>query len=79
MRLAKYMESWTGRVDGWLANNIPGVTRDKVMTGRDAWTIAHRAGITAEAYQDRDVLDAHIQTALEHIFPAAQFHDAKRY
>ena len=79
MKLAHQIEPWTGRIDGWLANNIPGVTRHDIRTGVDAWTIFHRAGLTADAYRDGDTCDAHIQTALTKIFPAAAFNDKCRY
>jgi hypothetical protein len=55
------------------------LTRHDVKTGRDAWSVSHRCGITNAAYKDRDVIDAHIQTALEKIFPHAVFKDKKVY
>lgn len=69
---------WTKQAADWLEAKLP-VTLADVKTGRDAWTIAHRAGITEEAYKDRNAVDAHIQTALETIFPNAIFSDKKRY
>jgi hypothetical protein len=74
---ADTVASWRERCATWLAPR--NLTPDAILTGRDAWTVAHRSGLTAEAYQDRDVVDAHIQTALERIFPNAVFQDAKRY
>lgn len=53
--------------------------RLSVFTGVDAWNIAHNCGITREAYADRSIVDAHIQTALESIFPNAVFKDRKVY
>lgn len=50
-----------------------------VKTGVEAWDIAHRIGITQEAYQDRSVTDAHIKTALQKIFPDAVFLDKYLY
>jgi hypothetical protein len=50
-----------------------------IETGRDAWTVAHQSGIISEAYTDRTVVDGHVQTALESIFPNAVFKDPKRY
>ncbi len=50
-----------------------------VTTGAAAWAIAHKVGITNEAYEDRTILDAHIQTVLEKIFLNAVFFDPKRY
>jgi hypothetical protein len=79
MKLARYLDDWSNRAAAWLAANAPQLTRESIATGRDAWTVAHRAGLTAEAYEDRNVTDAHIQTALENIFPNAVFQDRKRY
>ena len=71
---------WRGMAEVWLANNTrKGNTRADVLNGIDAWTIAHRCGITNDAYQDRDIVDAHIQTALEKIFPNCLFKDKKVY
>lgn len=51
-----------------------------IKTGREAWGAAHKAGITSEGYaMGRDIHDAHIQTALERIFPNAEFKDRKVY
>ena len=36
---------WTKQAADWLEAKLP-VTLADVKTGRDAWTIAHRAGIT---------------------------------
>ena len=69
---------WTSQAKDWLESKLP-VTLSDVKTGKDAWTVAHRCGITKEAYKDRNVVDAHIQTALESIFPNAVFMDKKRY
>ena len=70
---------WRGMAEGWLTmRNDPCTTRD-IKEGYRAWAIAHDCGITREAYADRTVVDAHIHTALERIFPNAVFGDAKRY
>lgn len=76
---------WTEMVDVWLSKNF-GVTdrfgiteRSHVSDGTSAWTIAHRAGITQEAYEDRSVVDAHIVTALKQIFSNAKFYDKYSY
>jgi hypothetical protein len=50
-----------------------------VKTGAEAWTVAHQSGITKEAYEDRSVVDAHIKTALQQIFPNAIFVDKYSY
>lgn len=68
---------WRGRVEAVLS--ATGKTLEDVKVGRDAWYIAHYCGITTEAFSDRTVLDAHIQTALQEIFPKAVFRDRKRY
>jgi hypothetical protein len=79
MRLAEQLSSYTILVEYWLKDHAK-VTRHDVKTGRDAWAVAHRAGIVTAAYDvGRDVVDAHIQTALQRIFPNAVFKDAKRY
>jgi hypothetical protein len=78
MRLASHLSDYTARADSWLAAR--GYTRADIKTGRDAWAVAHGADITRHAYSlSRDIVDAHIQTALERIFPHAVFSDAKRY
>ena len=71
---------WTKMADAWLATNPFGaIDRNKVLTGFNAWKIAHRSGITEEAYADRSVVDAHIVTALKQIFPNAEFKDTYSY
>lgn len=76
---------WTKQMDDWLAGNFGitdryGITeRAHVTRGADAWTLAHKVGITREAYQDRDVVDAHIVTALKRVFPNAVFQDRYTY
>lgn len=80
MKIGKdVVERWAKTVTDWLAANYPQYTRETIKTGRDAWAVAHRAGLTREAYDDRDINDAHIQTALESIFPNAVFKDKKVY
>jgi hypothetical protein len=71
---------WTKMADAWLASSPFGaINRDKVLTGVNAWRIAHRSGITEEAYTDRSVVDAHIVTALKQLFPNAEFKDTYSY
>jgi hypothetical protein len=80
MRLASHVASYTKQVEQWLAANAPHLTRHDIATGRDAWTVAHRSGLTRQAYDlGRDVTDGHIQTALERVFPNATFNDRKVY
>ena len=50
-----------------------------VKNGFEAWDVAHRVGIVKEAYADREVVDAHIVTALRQIFPEAVFKDRYFY
>lgn len=60
---------------------------EQVVTGSQAWEIAHRAGITEFCYGNTskdiegipDIHDAHIVTALKRIFPNAIFKDRYRY
>jgi hypothetical protein len=57
-----------------------GYTPDQVTTGSDAWNIAHKLDIPREAYAiDDSIVDAHIKTALQHIFPNAVFKDRYHY
>lgn len=72
------VEAWRKRVSDWLADNHNASPSD-VKTGSQAWGIAHTLGIVREAHEDRSVLDAHIQTALEQIFPNAVFKSKKIY
>lgn len=70
---------WTDSVNDWLfAAGDPGNNKD-VFLGAEAWIIAHRVGITREAYKDESVVDAHIKTALQKIFPNAVFKDKYSY
>lgn len=79
IRLASELEAYRALAVNWLAEHTTLRSAD-ILTGKDAWTIAHNAGITRKAYEmGRDITDAHIQTALERIFPNAVFKDAKRY
>ena len=69
---------WTKWAEDYLAikswNN-----RESIETGAEAWHIAHGCGITQAAYADEKVTDAHIKTALTHIFPNAIFKDKYHY
>ena len=76
---------WTEMIDVWFSKNFGitdrfGITeRSHVTDAISAWTIAHRSGITKEAYTDRSVVDAHIVTALKQLFPNAVFKDKYSY
>ena len=78
---AETVNAWLARAAQWLTDNVSPVTAcTDVKTGRDAWTVAHGAGLCREAYDmARGIHDAHIQTALQAIFPNAVFRDAKKY
>jgi hypothetical protein len=74
---ANIIKLWTEEAAAWL--EYRGLDLAAIMTGRDAWAVAHAVGITREAYNDRSVTDGHIQTALAQIFPNAVFKDRKIY
>lgn len=74
---ATTVEKWTDLATKFLSERK--LKLEDVKTGADAWTVASRCGITDEAYKDREITDAHIQTALARIFPNAKFKDSKRY
>lgn len=73
------VKTWHMKACNWCLAYHPELIPGLVKTGSDAWAIASRCGILEEAYRDRDIVDAHIQTALQKIFPNAVFKDAKRY
>lgn len=74
------VERWKGIAQRWLSTSGSDVRSPaQVLEGSSAWFVAHRCGITAEAYADRSVTDGHIQTALEEIFPNVIFRDKKVY
>lgn len=78
MKLAEHLETYQRWAEEWL--HPRGFTRTDIKAGVDAWTVAHKAGIYRHALStDPQVYDAHVQTALEHIFPAAEFKDKKVY
>lgn len=84
---AETVERWAGLVDRHFDLTGHGERREHIVLGKSAWTLAHRVGILDEAYGNtakdmpgiEGVNDAHIQTALERIFPEAVFNDPKRY
>ena len=87
MKLQSYLAQWEKDVESFLGaiqkpDGAGNYTRADIKTGIDAWSIAHKVGICATAYnlpRSLGVNDAHIQTALEALFPNAVFRDAKRY
>ena len=80
MRLSSYLEQYKVKASVWLSDNGYSLSLSDIKTGIDAWTVAHKCGITKHAYDlSRDVKDAHIQTALESIFPNVSFKDKKVY
>lgn len=72
-------DRWAGMARQWLGKYHPQHSPNSIVQGVDAWTVAHRCGITREAYKDRTVTDGHVQTALEAIFPNVVFKDKKVY
>lgn len=70
---------WAELSNTWLKDAGDPGTREDVHLGAEAWVIAHRCGITSEAYSDPSVADAHIVTALKQIFPNAIFKDKYSY
>jgi hypothetical protein len=74
---AATIEAWRKRAAAFLKTK--GYTIDDVKTGADAWAVANHCDMTREGYRNHDANDAHIQTALEKIFPNAVFTDKKRY
>jgi len=68
------VDRWSGMADKHLML-VARVNRLAVVEGSMAWLVAHRCGITNEAYSDRSVTDAHIVTALKKVFPNAVFKD----
>tara|TARA_R110000868_G_scaffold76760_10_gene220473 strand:- start:610 stop:846 length:237 start_codon:yes stop_codon:yes gene_type:complete len=78
VKLSAHIADYTERAV--IALTSSNLSRRDITTGREAWQIAHRAGIVRHAYDiDRSITDAHVQTALEAIFPYAVFKDKKRY
>jgi hypothetical protein len=72
------VDRWTVLATEYVAEKCTGEVSD-VVTGSDAWEVAHRCGITREAYEDRTVVDAHIKTVLAKIFSNAIFKDNYHY
>ena len=62
---------WKTKAEAYVSLHDMGL--DDLRNAIDAWAVAHKCGITEEAYQDRKVHDGHIKTALEKIFPNALF------
>ena len=70
---------WKGLAREWLFHNAGGKGLQSVETGHEAWDIAHKCGITREAYADHVVLEACVQTALQMVFPRVTFLDSRRH
>ena len=78
MKLSQHLNTYRNMLAPVLSKH--GIQADMTMSGVDAWTLAHNAGIVKHAYSlGRDIYDAHIQTALEKLLPGAVFKDSKRY
>jgi hypothetical protein len=74
---SEMINRWTVMAANYLGRN--GYDLSDVKLGSEAWAIAHRSGISYEAYEDMSVVDAHIVTALKQIFPNAEFKDTYSY
>lgn len=82
---AEYIEQFKSLADIWLAERD--LSRGQVTAGTDAWHIAFKAGITDICYGNtskdlpgiENCVDAHIQTALQKVFPNVVFRDKKVY
>lgn len=82
---SEYVEQFHKLTSDWLAER--NYKLEDIKDGITAWAVAHRSGITDICYGNTaknlpgidGCLDAHIQTALEKIFPNVTFRDAKRY
>jgi peptide deformylase len=74
---AKTVARWNEIVVEYV--NGSGYEISDVKTGSLAWAIAHKTKITHEAYEDNSVVDAHIKTVLQKIFPGAVFKDNYSY
>jgi hypothetical protein len=74
---AETVNRWAVMAADYLGRN--GYDLSDVKLGSEAWAIAHRSGISYEAYEDMSVVDAHIITALKQIFPNAVFSDKYSY
>ena len=72
------VEKWRQMASDWL-DAATTLGTEHIRKGREAWSVAHQSGICNEAYADPSIVDAHIQTALEQIFPNAVFLDRKVY
>ena len=78
MKLAEYLPAYIQWAEAELRKF--GLTRKEILTGADAWHVAHKSGIYRHALMtDNRVVDAHVQTVLEQIFPHAKFLDKKVY
>ena len=78
LSLIPKLETYRQMAKDWLESK--GFTLDQVVTGSDAWNVAHGSGITRDAYDvSRDITDAHIKTVLSRIMPNAVFKDKYRY
>ena len=74
---AETVQNWMDRADAYLTKTD--YTIADVREGAHAWALANILGFTREAYEDRTVVDAHIKTALQKVFPDAVFKDRYTY
>jgi len=73
MKIPKHMrDTFRDEAEAFLAEH--GLALASVVTGADAWTVAHRTGFAMRCYDmSRDIYDSHIQTVLKSVFPNAIF------
>jgi hypothetical protein len=56
-----------------------GIPLEEITTGAEAWRVAHSSGISADAYRDPHITDAHIKMVLSKLMPYAKFNDRYSY
>ena len=69
-------------VESWKAQFLERFSEEhrlSVTSGWEAWNVFHHFKWSEIYQQDRNVLDAHIQTALEKVFPNCVFLSKKVY
>ena len=74
---SKQVNEFHTMISDWLKPH--NLSCEDIKTASDAWTVAHRSGVTEICYSDRNCVDAHIKTALTKIFPNAVFKDKYNY
>lgn len=75
--LSEDVEDFRVQAVGYLA--LRGFQINDVKHGSDAWVIAHQTGFASQCYEQADVTDAHIVTAMKKVFPNVVFKDRYSY